>query len=41
LSISKRFLKRPESPYCALINLYLRECTANRKRLAIQWKPAA
>jgi predicted DNA binding CopG/RHH family protein len=28
-------------PYCALINLYLRECTANRKRLAIQWKPAA
>ena len=28
-------------PYRALINLYLRECTANRKRLAIQWKPAA
>jgi len=28
-------------PYRALINLYLKECAANRKRLAIQWKPAA
>ena len=24
-----------------LINLYLRECAASRKRLALQWKPAA
>jgi len=28
-------------PYRALINLYLRECAANRKKPAIQWKPAA
>jgi predicted DNA binding CopG/RHH family protein len=28
-------------PYRTLINLYLRECAASRKRLAIQWKPAA
>jgi predicted DNA binding CopG/RHH family protein len=28
-------------PYQALINLYLRDCAANRRRLAIRWKPAA
>ena len=28
-------------PYRSLINLYLRDCTAHRKKLAIQWKPAA
>jgi hypothetical protein len=28
-------------PAPTLINLYLRECAASRKRLAIQWKPAA
>jgi len=28
-------------PYQTLINLYLRDCAANRKRLAIHWKPAA
>jgi len=28
-------------PYRALINLYLRECAAHRKKPAIQWKPAA
>jgi len=28
-------------PYRTLINLYLRECAANRKKPAIQWKPAA
>lgn len=26
-------------PYQTLINLYLRECAASRKRLAIQWRP--
>lgn len=26
-------------PYRTLINLYLRECAATRKKLAIQWKP--
>ncbi len=28
-------------PYRTLINLYLKECAASQKRLAIQWKPAA
>jgi hypothetical protein len=28
-------------PYRTLINLYLRECATNRKKPAIQWKPAA
>jgi len=28
-------------PYQTLINLYLRDCAANRKKLAIHWKPAA
>lgn len=28
-------------PFRALINLYLRDCAANRKKPAIQWKPAA
>ena len=28
-------------PYRTLINLYLRECAVNRKKPAIQWKPAA
>jgi hypothetical protein len=28
-------------PTRTLINLYLRECAASRKRLALRWKPAA
>jgi uncharacterized protein (DUF4415 family) len=28
-------------PYQTLINLYLRDCATMRKRLAVQWKPAA
>jgi predicted DNA binding CopG/RHH family protein len=28
-------------PYQALINLYLRDCAANRRRPAIRWRPAA
>ena len=28
-------------PTRTLINLYLRECAASRKRLALHWKPAA
>ena len=26
-------------PYQTLINLYLRECAASRKKLALQWRP--
>lgn len=28
-------------PYQTLINLYLRECAANRKKLSLKWRPAA
>jgi len=28
-------------PARMLMNLYLRECAASRKRLALRWKPAA
>jgi len=28
-------------PYQTLINLYLRECAAARRKLSINWKPAA
>jgi predicted DNA binding CopG/RHH family protein len=28
-------------PYQTLINLYLRDCAMNRKRLNLRWKPAA
>ena len=28
-------------PYEALINLYLRDCAAKGRRLALHWKPAA
>lgn len=28
-------------PYQTLINLYLRECAATQKKLALHWKPAA
>ena len=28
-------------PYQTLINLYLRECAASRKKLSLRWRPAA
>jgi len=28
-------------PYRTLINLYLRDCAAKGRRLALRWKPAA
>jgi len=28
-------------PYQTLINLYLRDCAASRKKLSLTWKPAA
>jgi len=28
-------------PYQTLINLYLRDCAAHRKKLSIHWEPAA
>lgn len=29
-----------EIPYQTLINLYLRDCAASRRKLALQWKPS-
>jgi len=28
-------------PYQTLINLYLRDCAASRRRLSLKWEPAA
>ena len=28
-------------PYQTLINLYLRDCAANRRRLSMKWKPTS
>ena len=28
-------------PYQTLINLYLRDCAASRRKLTMQWKPTA
>ena len=28
-----------ELPYQSLINLYLRDCAASRRRLALNWRP--
>ncbi len=28
-------------PYQTLINFYLRECAATKKRISMKWKPAA
>jgi hypothetical protein len=36
------FSRAKRNPYAAnLINLYLRDCALNRKKLSLRWKPAA
>ena len=37
----KGLAEQTGSPYQTLINLYLRECAASRKKLSLDWKPAA
>jgi predicted DNA binding CopG/RHH family protein len=37
----KSLAKETHVPYQTLINLYLRDCAAKGKRLALHWKPAA
>lgn len=34
----KTLAEKLEIPYQSLINLYLRDCAANRKQLAVKWK---
>lgn len=35
----KRLAEESEIPYQTLINLYLRDCAASGRRLALNWKP--
>ena len=35
----KRLAEESEIPYKTLINLYLRDCAASGRRLALNWKP--
>lgn len=35
----RRLALETEIPYQTLINMYLRDCAANKKRLKIAWKP--
>ena len=37
----KRLAEESGVPYQTLINLYLRDCAATRRRLALTWKSAA
>ncbi|PYP29664.1 MAG: hypothetical protein DMD49_12740 [Gemmatimonadetes bacterium] len=36
----KRLAAELEIPYQTLINLYLRDCAASGRKLALKWKPA-
>ena len=35
----KALAEEAEIPYQTLINLYLRDCAASRRRLAMSWRP--
>lgn len=35
----KRLADETEIPYQTLINLYLRDCAASERKLAMQWRP--
>ena len=37
----KKLAEEMNVPYQTLINLYLKDCAASRKRLALKWLPAA
>jgi uncharacterized protein (DUF4415 family) len=37
----RKLSEETEIPYQTLINLYLRECAASKKRLKLAWKPKA
>lgn len=36
----KRLATKAELPYQSLINLYLRDCAAHRRELAMEWRSA-
>jgi len=37
----KKLAEEVNVPYQTLINMYLRDCAASRRRLAMKWVPAA
>jgi predicted DNA binding CopG/RHH family protein len=37
----KQLAEELELPYQSLINLYLRDCAATGRKLAMEWKPAS
>ncbi len=37
----KKLAEESDIPYQTLINLYLRDCAASKKRLKLAWKPDA
>lgn len=39
ISYFKRLAVETEIPYQTLINLYLRDCAAHRRKLAMSWRP--
>jgi predicted DNA binding CopG/RHH family protein len=36
----KKLAKEAGIPYQTLINLYLRDCAASRRKLSIEWRPS-
>lgn len=40
VSYFKALAEETELPYQSLINLYLRDCAATRRRLSLKWRPA-
>ena len=41
VSYFKELAEETGVPYQTLMNLYLRDCAATRKRLSMRWRPAA
>jgi uncharacterized protein (DUF4415 family) len=37
----RRLAEETSVPYQTLINMYLRDCAASRRRLAMKWMPAS
>jgi predicted DNA binding CopG/RHH family protein len=37
----KDLASKTEIPYQSLINLYLRDCAASKRKLALQWRPGS
>jgi predicted DNA binding CopG/RHH family protein len=41
ISYFKKLADEIDMPYQTLINLYLRDCAANGRKLSLKWRPAA